>query len=379
MLIKGNQADFIKSGNTLSGDAFSGHTFDYILSNPPFGREWKNEKTAVEQDAKDVDGRFGPGLPSISDSQMLFLLTAVSKLKPNGRAAIIQNGSPLFTGDAGSGPSEIRRYILENDLLEAIVALPNDIFYNTGIATYIWVLCKGKPENRKGKVLLINANGMFEKRRKSLGNKRNDIPQSAIDRITRLYADFVESPVSKIFDVQDFGYTKITIERPAEDSETEDHAAAGASTSGTQQLSLAPDKDSTFVLDFVNTQEEIKEAFDPYYAYTFLQEGTDPNIIYQIRTNLEDCRIFTGNDFEKFKNVLAGKGKIESKLAAAVNVLQPIVQVYCAREELERSAFKTGLARFNRIYNFVTQISRMFDEDMYLFSIFTKKLSSMLP
>ena len=133
------------------------------------------------------------------------------------------------------------------------------------------------------------------------------------------------------------------------------------------------------MLDFVNTQEEIKEAFDPYYAYTFLQEGTDPNIIYQIRTNLEDCRIFTGNDFEKFKNVLAGKGKIESKLAAAVNVLQPIVQVYCAREELERSAFKTGLARFNRIYNFVTQISRMFDEDMYLFSIFTKKLSSMLP
>ena len=241
MLIKGNQADFIKSGNTLSADAFSGHTFDYILSNPPFGREWKNEKSAVEREARDADGRFGPGLPSISDSQMLFLLTAVSKLKPNGRAAIIQNGSPLFTGDAGSGPSEIRRYILENDLLEAIVALPNDIFYNTGIATYIWVLCKGKPENRKGKVLLINANGMFEKRRKSLGNKRNDIPQSAIDQITRLYGDFVESPVSKIFDVQDFGYTKIIIERPAEDSETEAHATAAASASGAQQLSLAPD------------------------------------------------------------------------------------------------------------------------------------------
>ncbi len=142
---------------------------------------------------------------------------------------------------------------------------------------------------------------------------------------------------------------------------------------------IAPDKDSTFVLDFVNTAEEIKEAFDPYYARTFLQEGTDPNVIYQIRTNLEDCRIFTANDFGKFKNVLAGKGKVESRLAAAVNALQPVVRAYCAREERERSAFRTGLARFNRIYNFVTQISRMFDEDMYLFSIFSKKLSSMLP
>ncbi|MBQ9406517.1 MAG: SAM-dependent DNA methyltransferase, partial [Desulfovibrio sp.] len=148
MLIKGNQADFIKNGNTLSADAFADHTFDYIISNPPFGREWKNEKAAVEKEAQNAEGRFGPGLPSISDSQMLFLLTAVSKLKANGRAAIIQNGSPLFTGDAGSGPSEIRRFILENDLLEAIVALPNDIFYNTGIATYIWVLNKAKPENR---------------------------------------------------------------------------------------------------------------------------------------------------------------------------------------------------------------------------------------
>jgi len=202
MLIKGNQAEYIKSGNTLSADAFAGQTFDYILSNLFFGREWKNEKAAVEAEACDAAGRFGPGLPGISDSQMLFLLTAVAKLKPGGRAAIIRNGSPLFTGDAGSGPSEIRRYILENDLLEAIVALPNDIFYNTVIATYIWVLCKGKPQERRGKVQLINAGNMFEKRRKSLGNKRNDIPQTAIDEITRLYGDFAESPVSKIFDVR---------------------------------------------------------------------------------------------------------------------------------------------------------------------------------
>lgn len=216
MLIKGNEADFIKSGNTLSDDQFPGQTFDYVLSNPPFGREWKNEKAAVEAEAAQKDGRFSAGLPSISDSQMLFLQTAVARLKPGGRAAIIQNGSPLFTGDAGSGPSNIRRHILENDLLDAIIALPNDIFYNTGIATYIWILCRDKPEARRNKVQLINASGLYEKRRKSLGNKRNDIPQSAIDEICRLYGDFTESPLSKIFDVADFGYTKITVERPAE-------------------------------------------------------------------------------------------------------------------------------------------------------------------
>ncbi len=146
---------------------------------------------------------------------MLFLQTAVARLKPEGRAAIIQNGSPLFTGDAGSGPSEIRRFILENDFLDAIIALPNDIFYNTGIATYIWVLSKAKSASRRGKVQLINANGLFEKRRKSLGNKRNDIPPAAIAEICQLYGDFAESNISKIFDVADFGYTKITVERPA--------------------------------------------------------------------------------------------------------------------------------------------------------------------
>ena len=220
MLIKGNNADFIKDGNTLSDDQFEGQTFDYVLSNPPFGREWKNEKAAVEAESKrGFAGRFGPGLPAASDGQMLFLLTAISKMKDpkNGgsRIAIIHNGSPLFTGDAGSGPSEIRKYILENDLLETIIALPNDIFYNTGIATYIWVLSNKKAGTRReGKVQLINANGLYEKRRKALGNKRNDIPESAIQEITRLYGDFVESEISKIFDATDFGYTKITVERP---------------------------------------------------------------------------------------------------------------------------------------------------------------------
>lgn len=223
MLIKGNNADFIKDGNTLSDDQFAGQTFDYILSNPPFGREWKNEKAAVEKEAKlGFAGRFGPGLPAASDGQMLFLLTAISKMKEpkdgGSRIAIIHNGSPLFTGDAGSGPSDIRKYILENDLLEAIIALPNDIFYNTGIATYIWLLSNKKAGTRRaGKVQLINASGLYEKRRKALGNKRNDIPESAIAEITRLYGDFVESDISKIFDAADFGYTKITVERPLRD------------------------------------------------------------------------------------------------------------------------------------------------------------------
>lgn len=223
MLIKGNNAEFIKDGNTLTDDQFEGQTFDYILSNPPFGREWKNEKAKVEAEAKlGFAGRFGAGLPAASDGQMLFLLTAIAKMKApkdgGSRIAIIHNGSPLFTGDAGSGPSDIRKYILENDLLEAIVALPNDIFYNTGIATYIWVLSNKKAGTRReGKVQLINANGLFEKRRKALGNKRNDIPQSSIEEITRIYGDFKTNDISKIYDNGDFGYTKITVERPLRD------------------------------------------------------------------------------------------------------------------------------------------------------------------
>lgn len=219
MLIKGNDADNIKNGNTLSDDQFKGEKFDYILSNPPFGREWKNDKKAVEAEAKlGAAGRFAAGLPAVGDGQMLFLQTAIHKMKDTGsKVAIIHNGSPLFTGDAGSGPSEIRRYILENDLLEAIIALPNDIFYNTGIATYIWVLNNKKPNIRKGKVQLINANQMYEKRRKSLGNKRNDIPKHYIDEITNIYANFKETEISKIFDNEEFGYSKIVVERPEKD------------------------------------------------------------------------------------------------------------------------------------------------------------------
>ena len=267
MLIKGNDADFIKDGNTLSDDQFEGQTFDYILSNPPFGREWKNEKPTVEAEAKKgFAGRFGPGLPAASDGQMLFLLTAISKMKEpskgGSRIAIIHNGSPLFTGDAGSGPSEIRRYILENDLLEAIIALPNDIFYNTGIATYIWVLSNKKAgTKREGKVQLINANALFEKRRKALGNKRNDIPESAIDEITTLYGDFRESEISKIFDNSDFGYTKITVERPLVDE------------SGKPVVKKGKKQPDTALRDTENVP--LKEDIDEYFKREVLPFAPD--------------------------------------------------------------------------------------------------------
>lgn len=224
MLIKGENDSLIRSGNTLSDDQFPKQTFNYIISNPPFGREWKKEKASVEKEAKltrENGGRFFMGLPAIGDSQMLFLSNAVAKMKPveegGSRVAIVHNGSPLFTGDAGSGPSNIRKYLLENDLLEAIIALPNDIFYNTGIATYIWVLSNNKEKRRMGKVQLINANGLYEKRRKSLGNKRNDIPQTAINEIAKIYGDFRENKLSKIFKNEDFGYRKVVVERPLRD------------------------------------------------------------------------------------------------------------------------------------------------------------------
>lgn len=222
MLIKGGNASGMKFGDTLSEDAFDGFTFDYIISNPPFGIDWKREKDAVEKEAKlGYDGRFGPGLPSISDGQLLFMLNGVKKLKEgSGRMAIIQNGSSLFTGDAGSGPSEIRRYLIEQDLVEAIVQLPTDLFYNTGIATYIWVISKDKPSHRLGKVQLIDASKCFVKRRKNIGKKRVDLDDACIQLIMQAYNDFANKQYvngslvveSKTFSNDFFGYRKVTVE-----------------------------------------------------------------------------------------------------------------------------------------------------------------------
>ncbi|AVY94617.1 restriction endonuclease subunit M [Microvirgula aerodenitrificans] len=257
MLIKGQDVGNIIAGNTLSDDGHPTRKFDYMLSNPPFGVEWKKVEKEVrkEQLEKGFDGRFGPGLPRVSDGSMLFLLHLISKMRPavdgGSRFAIVLNGSPLFTGGAGSGESEIRRYVLENDLLEALIALPTDMFYNTGIATYVWVLSNRKEEDRKGWVQLIDGSSFWQKMRKSLGSKRKEMSEQHIDELTRLYGEFVEAdlatvldadgkevarhivtgtapatpaggkvklaPLSRMFRNEEFGYTTITVERPLRD------------------------------------------------------------------------------------------------------------------------------------------------------------------
>lgn len=225
MMIRGGDPNNMRFGDTLSDDQFSGYTFKYIISNPPFGIDWKKEQKAVEAEAAKGDiGRFSAGLPKISDGQQLFVLNGLAKLSENGKMAIIQNGSPLFNGDAGSGPSNIRRYILENDWLEAIIQLSTDMFMNTGISTYIWILNKNKPESRAGKVQLVDASHCFEPRRKSIGTKRNDITDLCRELITKAYREFRNGAVygekdgvyceSKIFDSDEFGYNKITVVMP---------------------------------------------------------------------------------------------------------------------------------------------------------------------
>lgn len=228
MLIKGGNASGMKYGDTLSEDAYYGYEFDYIISNPPFGIDWKREKDAVEKEAKlGYEGRFGPGLPTISDGQMLFMLNGVKKLKEGvGRMAIIQNGSSLFTGDAGSGPSEIRKYLITEDLVDAIIQMPTDLFYNTGISTYIWVISKNKSVDRLGQVQLIDASKCFVKRRKNIGNKRVDLDDSCIELIMKAYSenDNKEYEVdglvveSKTFNNNHFGFTKIAVETAIADT-----------------------------------------------------------------------------------------------------------------------------------------------------------------
>jgi type I restriction enzyme M protein len=228
MLIKGQDIANIVFGNTLSADGLIRKLFDYMLSNPPFGVEWKKIEAIIRKEFEQMgfNGRFGPGLPRVSDGSLLFLLHLISKMRPakdgGSRIGIVLNGSPLFTGGAGSGESEIRRYVLENDLVEAIIALPTDMFYNTGISTYIWIVSNRKPETRKGKVQLIDASGFWQKMRKSLGSKRKELSPEHIEEITRLFGSFEEVTregvtISRIFRNEDFGYRTITVERPQRD------------------------------------------------------------------------------------------------------------------------------------------------------------------
>ena len=284
MLIRGGDSNNMRQGNTLSDDKFQDFQFDYIISNPPFGIEWKVEKKAVEDEHKKGDlGRFGVGLPKISDGQMLFDLNGISKLKDTGRMAIIHNGSSLFTGSAGSGESEIRKYMLENDWLEAIIQLPNDSFYNTGITTYIWIISKNKPEVRQGKVQLINASNMCEARRKSIGNKRVDITEKYRELVVQVYGEFKnktyeldgKSCESKIFNNEEFGFNRIQIESPLYD-ENGNVVMKGKK--------IAPD---TSKRDYENVPltEDIEEYFErevkPYNSEAWIDK-TKTKIGYEI-------------------------------------------------------------------------------------------------
>jgi type I restriction enzyme M protein len=229
MLIKGQDIANIIFGNTLSADGLHGKHFDYALSNPPFGVEWKKIEKDIRKEAAEqgYNGRFGPGLPRVSDGSLLFLLHLIAKMRPakdgGSRFGIVLNGSPLFTGGAGSGESEIRRYVLENDLVEAIIGLPTDMFYNTGISTYVWIVSNRKPKARKGKVQLIDASSFWQKMRKSLGSKRKELSPAHIEDITRIFGEFREEtrdgvPISRIFKNEAFGYRTITVERPERDA-----------------------------------------------------------------------------------------------------------------------------------------------------------------
>ena len=279
MLIKGGNASGMMYGDTLSQDKFSGYEFDYIISNPPFGIDWKREKAEVEAEAKKgFEGRFGPGLPAISDGQMLFMLNGVKKLKEgSGRMAIIQNGSSLFTGDAGSGASEIRKYVIDGDLVEAIIQLPTDLFYNTGISTYIWVLSKGKEMKRSGKVQLIDASKCFVKRRKNIGNKRVDLNDNCIALIIKAYESFEDGVFedgdltveSKIFDNDYFGFTKVSVETPLCDESGKPILKKGK---------MQPDK-SKSDNEIIPLQDDIDEYMKknvlPYNPLAYLDRSKD--------------------------------------------------------------------------------------------------------
>ena len=277
MLIKGQDVANIICGNTLSADGLRGKQFDYMLSNPPFGVEWKKIENEIRKEADDqgFSGRFGPGLPRVSDGSLLFLLHLISKMRPavdgGSRFGIVLNGSPLFTGGAGSGESEIRRYVLENDLVEAIIGLPTDMFYNTGISTYVWIVTNRKPKRRKGMVQLIDASGFWQKMRKSLGSKRKELSPEHIEEITRLFGEGKEStkdgvPISRIFKNEDFGYSTIIVERPERDAAGKILLSTKGKTKGKQQAD-ANLRDSENV--------PLSESVDAYFKREVLPHAPD--------------------------------------------------------------------------------------------------------
>jgi len=277
MLIKGQDIANIIFGNTLSNDGLHGKHFDYMLSNPPFGVEWKKIEKEIrkEADEQGFNGRFGSGLPRVSDGSLLFLMHLISKMRPakdgGSRFGIVLNGSPLFTGGAGSGESEIRRYVLENDLVEAIIGLPTDMFYNTGISTYVWIVSNRKPDERKGKVQLIDASSFWQKMRKSLGSKRKELSPDHIEEITKLFGNCKKVtkggvPISRIFKNEDFGYRTITVERPERD-------AKGKIVLGTKGKGKDKPQPDSSLRDTENIP--LSEAVETYFKREVLPHAPD--------------------------------------------------------------------------------------------------------
>ena len=318
MLMKGQNPDNIRLGNTLTQDRFSGEKIRFLISNPPFGVTWKDEEKKVKEEADlGFDGRFGAGTPRVSDGSLLFLQNMISKMyddEEGSRIAIIFNGSPLFTGDAGSGESNIRKWIIEEDLLEGIIALPTDMFYNTGIATYIWVLTNKKEEKRKGKIQLVNASEYYQLMRKSLGNKRKEITPEQIKEITNLYSSFEESENSKIFDNEDFGYRKITVERPLKLSFKVNEEAIENVKNTTQFINLAVSKKK----DLEVKEIEENEGRQKQEKLIKLLESFDNTLEYM--------------DRDKFIKDLKAKSK-EFDIALPAGLIKAIVHAISVRNE----------------------------------------------
>ncbi len=318
MLMKGQNPDNIRLGNTLTQDRFSGEKIRFLISNPPFGVTWKDEEKKVKEEADlGFDGRFGAGTPRVSDGSLLFLQNMISKMyddEEGSRIAIIFNGSPLFTGDAGSGESNIRKWIIENDYLEGIIALPTDMFYNTGIATYIWVLTNKKEAKRKGKIQLVNATEYYQLMRKSLGNKRKEISNEQIKQIKDLYNRFEESENSKIFDNEDFGYRKITVERPLKLSFKVNEEAIENVKNTTQFINLEVSKKKD---EEVKAKEE-RDGREKQEKLLNLLNSFDSNFEYM--------------DRDKFIKDLKAKSK-EFDLTLSAGLIKAIVNAIGVRNE----------------------------------------------
>ncbi len=318
MLMKGQNPDNIRLGNTLTQDRFNGEKIRFLISNPPFGVTWKDEEKKVKEEADlGFDGRFGAGTPRVSDGSLLFLQNMISKMyddEEGSRIAIIFNGSPLFTGDAGSGESNIRKWIIENDLLEGIIALPTDMFYNTGIATYIWVLTNKKEAKRKGKIQLVNASEYYQSMRKSLGNKRKEISLEQIEEIKEIYEKFEESENSKIFDNEDFGYRKVTIERPLKLSFKVNEEAIENVRNTTQFINLTVSKKK----DIEVKEKEEAEGKIKQDKLIKLLEGFDNTLEYM--------------DRDKFIKDLKAKSK-EFDIQLSAGLIKAIVNAIGVRNE----------------------------------------------